>query len=148
MTTGHPAAYNHTFSIQTSQFILCSNAIPIENQTIWGAFLWLSVARPQNHTPQLVHVPHTCSNVSVAANKHLIHFNISFPELPNCNRRRRAWYDTLLGGLSSGFGVVNSIDLEALASRLRQTGSDTAKTVTLNTQWLPTSITPNSNTLK
>lgn len=112
MTIGHPAAYNHIFSVQTSQFILCSNATPIENRTIWGDFLWLSVAWPQNNTSQLVRVPRTCSNVSVAARKHLIHFHISFPELPDCNRRRRAWYDTLLGGLGSGFGIANSIDLE------------------------------------
>lgn len=121
-------AYNlatMNFTVEASQFIICSNTTEIKNRTMWGDYLWISVQTlPQDATPQIVHIPRTCTNVSIAAPQKLIHFNISFPPLLKCNRRCHAWYNTLLGGLGSGFGIANSIDLEALAYCLQNTGSD------------------------
>lgn len=94
-----------------------------------------------------MHIPRTCTNISVAAPQRVIHFNISFPTLPKCSHKCRAWYDTRLGGLGSRLGVANSIDLEALAHRLKNTGSDVSKAVTLNAKWLPTTTIPHEQTL-
>lgn len=103
------------FTIMVSQFILCINSTPITNRSLWGQFIWFSIQQPpKDVTPQIIRIPRTCTNVSIAAPRRLIHFNISFPILPECNRRRRAWYNTLLGGLGTEVGITNSIDLEAL----------------------------------
>ena len=64
-----------------------------------------------------------------------------------CTQRKNAWYDTLLGGLGSGIGITNSVDLEVLFSHLQNAEKDIAPSVNLNAQWLPTSIIPHQNTL-
>lgn len=74
----------YTFSVNASQFMLCTNATPITNQNMWVDYIWLSTSIPINHTPQIVHIPQICTNVSIASNKHLVYFNISFPQLKLC----------------------------------------------------------------
>lgn len=44
-------------------------------------------------------------------------------------------------------GVRNSIDLEALSSRLRSAGQDVAQALGLSAQWLPTTIVPHHREL-
>lgn len=92
-------------------------------------------------------IPRTCTNISAIAPKRIIHFNLTFPLIPDCQRVKRAWYDTLLGGLGSGFGIANSIDLEVFTHRLKNTGRDVGEAITVNAQWLPTTILPHENTL-
>lgn len=130
--------HNLNLTVNSSQFILCTNTTPIINRTSWEDYIWVSVKQSlKSATPQIVRIPKTCTNTSVAAPQRVIHFNISFPTLPKCNRKLRAWYDTLLSGLSSRLSVANSIDLEALAHRLKNTRSDISKAVTLNASYPP-----------
>lgn len=53
----------------------------------------------------------------------------------------------MLRGLGSGFGIANSIDLEVLAHRLKNTGRDIGEAMTINARWLPTTILPHETTL-
>ena len=120
------------FNVNISAFILCNNETNIKGQGEWVDYIWHSINnKSEINAPQLIWVPHTCSNVSFLANKLFIHFNVSFPLSPLCTQRR-AWYDTLLGGLWSGIGIANSVDLEVLSSRQQNAGKDIDQSVNLN----------------
>lgn len=136
--------------IHNSQFVWCKNSTIIVNRTMWNDLIWIIIRAPnitKNTSSQIVRLPRTCTNVSVLAPKNLLHFNLTFPSIPSCARKRRAWYDTFLGSVGSGFGIANSIDLEVLAHRLKNTGKDVREAITVNAQWLPTTILPHAHTL-
>ncbi|XP_068919915.1 uncharacterized protein [Petaurus breviceps papuanus] len=137
--TGH---YHH-------QYLFCINATIMQNRTSWVQYLLLLPTHsPTSHSPGIIRVPKSCTNASISQHKIVFHYNVTFPPLANCVRRKRAWYDTLLGGAGTGLGIVNSVDLESLASRLRSAGQDVSQALTVNAKWLPTTILPHQRTLK
>ncbi|XP_068957051.1 uncharacterized protein [Petaurus breviceps papuanus] len=132
-----------------NKYLYCHNATPIVDRRYkewYNKLIWTRPATPES--PGIVHVPKSCTNTSISQHKIVFHYNVTFPPLANCVRKKRAWYDTLLGGVGTGLGVVNSVDLEALASRLRSAGQDVSQALTVNVQWLPTTILPHQNTLR
>ncbi|XP_036590210.1 uncharacterized protein LOC118827963 [Trichosurus vulpecula] len=140
-----------TFTIympeMNNKYLYCHNATPIldrRNKKWYNKLIWTRPAAPES--PGIVRVPKSCINASISQHKIVFHYNVTFPPLANCVRRKRAWYDTLLGSAGTGLGIVNSVDLEALASRLRSAGQDVSQAV--NVQWLPTTILPHQNTLQ
>lgn len=84
--------------------MLCTNSTPIQNRSTWVDYMWFASQKKQVITPQMVRIPKHCKFLTIADDKRLIHFNITFPEMPTCNRKKSAWYDTLLGGLELELG--------------------------------------------
>ncbi|XP_074077196.1 uncharacterized protein LOC141512291 [Macrotis lagotis] len=144
---------NSTHNVKISlnnQYLICSNASEITNRSAWIQYLLLLLSKtpPTNHPPSIVRVPKSCVNTSISQHKIVLHYKVSFPPLLPCNKFKRAWYDTVLGGAGTGLGIVNSIDLETLASRLRSAGQDVYQDLTVNANWLPMTIQPHQNTLR
>lgn len=126
-------------------FLLCIHGTEIKNGPWWSGH----ITALQNHPPVILHplvrIPQSCITVGQQYQKHILHFNISFPAQPKC-KNKRAWYDTLLGATGTCMGLVNSIDVETLANRLHNTGKDIAQALT-NVQWMPTIMKPHELTL-
>lgn len=57
-------------------------------------------------------------------------------------RKRRAWYDTLLGGYGSLTGTLNGFDIETLANRMHNLGKLNQEAITLQARWMPTVYIP------
>lgn len=89
-------------------------------------------------------LPSTCENVGMNAQKTVLITQVTFP--PNnrqcISRRKRAWYDTLLGGYGALTGTVNGFDIETLANRLHSAGSKINEGLTLQANWMPTIFGP------
>lgn len=68
-----------------------------------------------------------------------LNFNITFPAHPKC-RIRRAWFHALLGTAGTGMDLINTTDVEILASRLHNISKDIAQALTINAKWIPTTL--------
>ncbi|XP_078009453.1 uncharacterized protein LOC144456956 isoform X1 [Phascolarctos cinereus] len=142
---------NSTYTVSLSQaddrkYFYCRNTSNGLYEEYLNQLVWVVPVTPK--PPGIIRVPRSCTNTSILQHKIVFHYNVTFPSLESCVRKKRAWYDTLLGGAGTGLGIVNSIDLETLASRLRSAGQDVSQALTVNAQWLPTTILPHQNTLQ
>ena len=68
-----------------------------------------------------------------------LNFNITVPAHPKC-RIRRAWFNALLGTTGTGMDLINTADVENLASRLHNISKDIAQALTINAKWIPTTL--------
>ncbi|XP_061677934.1 uncharacterized protein LOC133501857 [Syngnathoides biaculeatus] len=66
-----------------------------------------------------------------------VYWEIKFPDIPHCTRRRRAWYDTLLGGMGTLYGVANAADNEVTRTMLSNTGQHASEAIHQVGVWLP-----------
>ncbi|XP_038599110.1 uncharacterized protein LOC119924204 [Tachyglossus aculeatus] len=139
---------NFTISVNRAATLLCFNTTTITNRTWWVEYIrLLTNITPISQELIIVRVPGSCQNVTFNTQQNLLHCNITFPPWKPCNRRRRSWFDTLLGGAGTGLGIVNSVDLETLANRLRSAGHDVPQALTINARWSRTTILPHQPTL-
>ncbi|XP_075695314.1 endogenous retrovirus group 3 member 1 Env polyprotein-like [Rhinoderma darwinii] len=101
---------------ETDGIILCMNNSQIRNRRYF-VFLIIILRdsfKPHITVQSLERIPHTCKSAVTQQQKKNVHFNISFPESPSCHRQKREWYDPLLGGVGTGLGVLNGIQLETV----------------------------------
>lgn len=77
--------YTEHMMINVTQFIVCTNVTPITNRITWADLIWVSISQPLTKIPQIVRIPQTCTNTSILAPKRIIHFNLTFPPLPDCH---------------------------------------------------------------
>ena len=100
-------------------------------------------AYPSASITNLAPIVPSCTRLALERQHTEVHWKVLFPPLPTCNfRRKRAWYDTVLGGAGTILGVSNTIDSEVTRTMLSKTGSDTAHGIQTLGVWLPTSIVP------
>ncbi|CAJ0966855.1 unnamed protein product [Ranitomeya imitator] len=80
-------------------------------------------------------LPSSCVKVGRQAQKTIIIANIRFSPTPVCpSRKRRAWYDALLGGYRAGTGTLNGFDIETLANRMHNAGKNIQDALTIQGQ--------------
>ncbi|XP_054626219.1 uncharacterized protein LOC129178227 [Dunckerocampus dactyliophorus] len=93
-----------------------------------------------------IYVCYTCLaqtlhvRMAKATQRTVVSWTIKFPNLPTCHRRRREWYDTLLGGTGTVLGVSNTIDGEVTRTVLSTTGQYTSRALHQVGEWLPNGI--------
>ncbi|XP_041438795.1 uncharacterized protein LOC121400092 [Xenopus laevis] len=137
--------YNWTFTAN-SKWIICANATNIAGRRVpWQSLL--HVWNIDSATQNLGHIKRltaTCIPVATIGQKIILHINIVFPAKRSCHnaRRKRAWYDTLLGGYGTLAGTLNSFDIETLANRMHKAGGLTNDAVVWQAKWMPTIWAP------
>ncbi|XP_057711231.1 uncharacterized protein LOC130928552 [Corythoichthys intestinalis] len=82
----------------------------------------------------------TCTPLTQSVITTKMHWKVVFPVFPSCARRKREWYDTLLGGTGTLLGVSNTIDNEVTRYKLAGTGQGTHDALLKVGMWLPNSI--------
>ncbi|OCT87905.1 hypothetical protein XELAEV_18021609mg, partial [Xenopus laevis] len=123
---------NHTPIINRTWFII---AVTCLNQTI--------VEHPKHHNYSIIPRPPTCVNTTIIKKAIHVILNISTPPVTFCHaisRKRRAWYDTLLGGTGTAMGVLNGVDMEILRNKLSTTASHLKTAFHVTAQWAPTVV--------
>ncbi|CAN2389996.1 hypothetical protein PRIEUP_LOCUS32, partial [Pristimantis euphronides] len=84
-------------------------------------------------------IPTSCIRTGTQSQKTVVTVKITFPPTPPCQyRQRRAWYDTMLGGVGAVTGTLNSFDIETLANRMHNAGRGIQDAFTLQGKWMPT----------
>uniref|UniRef100_A0A8C6NST4 Envelope glycoprotein n=1 Tax=Nothobranchius furzeri TaxID=105023 RepID=A0A8C6NST4_NOTFU len=83
---------------------------------------------------------HTCQQMGQIRVAEYVRWTVKFPPIPPCNRRRRAWYDTVLGGTGTLYGLANTADNEVTRTMLSNTGEYTAQAVTKTARWMPSTV--------
>ncbi|XP_071989630.1 uncharacterized protein [Engystomops pustulosus] len=84
-------------------------------------------------------IPSSCVKTGTQSRKTVVSVIVTFPSDAICPvRRRRAWYDTILGGVGAVTGTLNSFDIETLANRMSNAGKGIQDVLTLQGQWMPT----------
>ncbi|XP_043533259.1 uncharacterized protein LOC122540961 [Chiloscyllium plagiosum] len=119
--------------------IWISNGTVIQNRT---RMLWLILVRPNvsdAHRTQLAPIMSTCQQMAQAVLHTDVHWQVRLPAIPECQhkRRRRAWYDTLLGGAGTVMGISNAIDSEVTRTKLSNTGQATSRGLHTIGRWVP-----------
>lgn len=133
------------FPVKNVNVIICVNATSIQNRTWWAQDLvFIDINASQIDPGHIKKLPSTCEKVGTHAQKTVLITQVTFP--PNNRqcmpRRKRAWYDTLLGGYGALTGTLNGFDVETLANRLHSTGSKINDGLTLQVRWMPTIYNP------
>ncbi|XP_061668919.1 uncharacterized protein LOC133496874 [Syngnathoides biaculeatus] len=82
----------------------------------------------------------TCTHLAQAVVETKIYWTIHFPPIPICNRIKRAWYDTLLGGTGTVLGLANTADNEVTRTMLSNTGEHSARALHQIGVWLPKAL--------
>uniref|UniRef100_A0A3Q3A8X2 Uncharacterized protein n=1 Tax=Kryptolebias marmoratus TaxID=37003 RepID=A0A3Q3A8X2_KRYMA len=90
----------------------------------------------------------TCTQMAQTRTSQDVVWQVSFPPLPNCahHRKRRSWYDTLLGGSGTLLGLSNTIDGEVTRTMLSNTGQHASEAVYQMEVWMPTTVTTQKET--
>ena len=136
----------HTWKTGNWDTLMCTNG-SINRTAGVAVSLTLLNPRPAVNQDQLIRLPSTCKNVAKIRQKHMLFFNISFPATPPCEVKR-AWYDTLLRGAGTGLGLLNSVDLETLKSKVGTAGFDVAQAIKIQAEWMPTTFNPQIQNLE
>lgn len=131
------------FPVKNANVIICINATSIQNRTWWAQDLvFIDINASQIDPGHIKKLPSTCEKVGTHAQKTVLITQVTFP--PNnrqcMSRRKRAWYDTLLGGYGALTGTLDGFDVETLANRLHSTGSKINDGLTLQARCLPSII--------
>ncbi|XP_077149428.1 uncharacterized protein LOC143812530 isoform X2 [Ranitomeya variabilis] len=106
----------------------------------WGRWLRVYQDTALKVDPgHLKKIPTACVKTGTQSQKTVASVIVTFPPDKPCSvRNRRAWYDTILGGVGAIAGTLNSFDIETLANRMSNTGRGIQDALTLQGQWLPT----------
>lgn len=139
------ASRSWTFNITEVEVLVCHNGSEIKNRGWWAQDLvFININASRIDPGHVKRLPSTCENVGMNAQKTVLITQVTFP--PNnrqcISRRKRAWYDTLLGGYGALTGTVNGFDIETLANRLHSAGSKINEGLTLQANWMPTIFGP------
>ncbi|XP_041064066.1 uncharacterized protein LOC121289097 [Carcharodon carcharias] len=105
---------------------------------------------PKVHHTHLAPIASTCQAMASTAAQTNVHWQVRLPVIPECNpkRRRRAWYDTLLGGAGTVMGISNAIDSEVTRTKLSSTGQATAQGLYTIGRWMPSAMMTQEETAR
>ncbi|XP_034038757.1 uncharacterized protein LOC117521545 [Thalassophryne amazonica] len=130
-----------TWTVKLQSQIFISNGTTIEGRRT--RFLYgLRVLPKEAKATQTQVAPliDTCTHLAQATVKTKVYWQITFPNILTCRRRRRAWYDTLLGGTGTVLGVSNTVDNEVTRTMLSNTGQYSSQVLHQIGEWLPTAL--------
>lgn len=128
--------------------ILLTNDSEITNSTYFGvAYVCSQYLTPKANNNTHVPIASTCTNTSLSNEEIQVTFNITTPNVFTCNpnspnRKKKAWYDTLLGGTGTTLGVLNGNDLEIVRNKLAAAGKDSVDALHILGDWSPTLLMP------
>uniref|UniRef100_A0A3P9K8J3 Uncharacterized protein n=1 Tax=Oryzias latipes TaxID=8090 RepID=A0A3P9K8J3_ORYLA len=90
----------------------------------------------------MVPVINTCQKLAQQRTHVDVTWTVLLPPIPACHgvRRKRAWYDTLLGGAGTILGLSNTANTEATRSMLSSAGQDASQALHSVGAWMPTTV--------
>ncbi|CAN2391308.1 hypothetical protein PRIEUP_LOCUS1347 [Pristimantis euphronides] len=141
--SGSASGSTGTFRNRSStglEVLSCVNASAIRGRTWWVQYLVPVNMNSSKIDPgHMKRIPTSCIRTGTQSQKTVVTVKITFPPTPPCQyRQRRAWYDTMLGGVGAVTGTLNSFDIETLANRMHNAGRGIQDAFTLQGKWMPT----------
>ncbi|XP_067888025.1 uncharacterized protein [Heterodontus francisci] len=155
----HQWAYNGTegmsnitgkeeISLNTTHWYLCKNSTPISNRNSMVQLFYVRKTN-QQETPMghLQRLHSTCTQVLVSPYTLNLTIQVQYNNKnnPNCSVstiqaklnevRGKRDIGTVLGGLGTGLGALNAIDLETLQNKIQQVGGLTGDVIRLRNGW-------------
>lgn len=127
--------------------ILIFNDSEITNSSHPGVAYICKYLTPKVNNNMHVPIASNCINTSLSNQEIQVTFNIATLNVFICNpsshkRKKRAWYDTLLGGTGTTLGILNGIDLETVRSKLAAAGKDSVDALHILGDWSPMLLAP------
>ncbi|XP_073397545.1 uncharacterized protein [Dendrobates tinctorius] len=128
------------FNINVLQTLLCHNATSITNRSTWAqSITFVNMNSSKTDPGHMKRIPSSCVKTGTQSQKTVVTAIVIFPSNVLCPiRQKRAWYDTLLGGVGTVTGTLNSFDIETLANRMSKAGAGIQDVLTLQGKWMPT----------
>ncbi|XP_073445366.1 uncharacterized protein [Dendrobates tinctorius] len=133
----YPPCNNHTGTYNGTG--LCCG-IPSLSCVSWRRILRVYLMSQTKADPgQMKKIPTSCVKTGTQSQKTVVAAKIIFPPTPACHYRgKRAWYDTVLGGVGAVTVTLNSFDIETLANKMHNAGKDIQDALTIQGRWMPT----------
>ncbi|XP_061677232.1 uncharacterized protein LOC133501463 [Syngnathoides biaculeatus] len=126
-----------TITVKETVFFFFFNSTEISGRNTFLYLIWVLPGKPNATRTHIAPVLDTCTHMAQARVKTRVYWEIKFPDIPHCTRRRKAWYDTLLGGMGTLYGVANAADNEVTRTMLSNTGQRASEPIHQVGVWLP-----------
>ncbi|XP_078077827.1 uncharacterized protein LOC144499581 [Mustelus asterias] len=134
--------WNITVTGERPRLVWFQNSTEIKGRNTFLYAIMFLPNKPIIEQTQFAPVLHTCRKMANQLTHTEVHWTVILPSLPTCSgaRRRRAWYDTLLGGTGTVLGISNAADNEVTRTMLSDTGYSTSHGLHTVGIWMPTVV--------
>lgn len=140
-------------TLNSTSWYGCTNSTPISKRTTYGTFWWLQEAsQEETNSGHLRRIFTTCTQVVRSPN--ILNLTVQIKYIPlksdGCNitkidmtlekpekkgRERRDVLGTVIGGIGTGIGALNSMDIETLQNKIQTVGDLVGEGIKVRNVW-------------